>query len=320
MLTKIVKKLIGTRFGGGPECSISDKIIFSNKDCLSGFLDAFMGVVVIQNHRYIRKWGEDNLLLSQDRVIINKKSKYISLGPYPKKMLEDISQILNIFDIYSYIYREIWWKGKKSNNYSYYLTIRNNQTKKLANILNLKINQKQELLKIIKNHDFKYDLCKSENKIPNIINNKIIFESRNGRFKNIYFDKIKTIEEVINTTEFVYDLTVEDTRTFNIYNRLCLNDTFHFAGVGSKSKVTSSGVPRLKQILSNSQVKQASMTIYVNQRYVKYNSNVKSMLNQKKKIIDLKNNLEIIYFKDIIKSSQICTNFMNLDNEMIKNI
>ena len=63
------------------------------------------------------------------------------------------------------------------------------------------------------------------------------------------FDKIKKIDEVQNTTKYAFDLTVKDTRNFNIYNGLACRDTFHFAGVSAKSNVTR-GVPRIEEILS----------------------------------------------------------------------
>ena len=88
-------------------------------------------------------------------------------------------------------------------------------------------------------------------------------EPRDNRFENIYFDKIKSIEEVANPTKYVYDLTVETTRNFNTYNGLCIKDTFHYAGVASKSNVTR-GVPRIEEILSLSEnPKNPSCTIYL---------------------------------------------------------
>ena len=48
-------------------------------------------------------------------------------------------------------------------------------------------------------------------------------------------------------------------------------NTFHFAGVGSKSNVTS-GVPRLKELLHISKnIKSPSITIYLRMKYSKYN-------------------------------------------------
>ena len=61
-----------------------------------------------------------------------------------------------------------------------------------------------------------------------------------------------------------YDLTVADTRNFDCFNGLCVRDTFHNAGVSSKSNVTR-GVPRIEQILRlTKNMKRNSMTIFLN--------------------------------------------------------
>jgi 3,4-dihydroxy 2-butanone 4-phosphate synthase/GTP cyclohydrolase II len=60
--------------------------------------------------------------------------------------------------------------------------------------------------------------------------------------------KIISIEEVSNTSDYAYDLTVEDTRNFDCMNGLCVRDTFHLSGVATKSNVTR-GVPRIEEIL-----------------------------------------------------------------------
>jgi DNA-directed RNA polymerase II subunit RPB1 len=73
-------------------------------------------------------------------------------------------------------------------------------------------------------------------------------ELRDGRCEDLEFDKIVSIEEVSNTTEYAYDLTVEDTRNFDCMNGLCVRDTFHLSGVATKANVTR-GVPRIEEIL-----------------------------------------------------------------------
>lgn len=83
---------------------------------------------------------------------------------------------------------------------------------------------------------------------PNEVNGIVTMESRDGRCIDLEFDKVVSIEEVPNTTPYAYDLTVEDTRNFDCINGLNLRDTFHSAGVASKSNVTR-GVPRIEEIL-----------------------------------------------------------------------
>jgi len=228
---------------------ISDKIVFSNKECLKGFLDAYIG-------------GDG---------AVDAKSKSISMSSVSKKMLIDVQQMLNILGIYSFIKK---YKKQESNNRGtlsenihqmYYLHVTNRQAQKLAQILNTRIDYKIANTKIILEHTFKYDVNEKHLTIPNEINGKIVVEYRTkDKYIDVLFDKVKNIEEVSNTTNYAYDLTVADTRNFNIYNGITQKDTFHFAGVASKSNVTR-GVPRIEEILSlSSEPKNPSLTVYLN--------------------------------------------------------
>ena len=82
-------------------------------------------------------------------------------------------------------------------------------------------------------------------------------------FPDVRFDKIVSIEEIPNPTEWMYDFTVEETRTFIIENGMALFDTFHTAGSGvaMKANVTR-GVPRIEELLSITEnPKNSSLTI-----------------------------------------------------------
>ena len=230
---------------------ISDKIIFSNKECLKGFLDAYIG-------------GDGS---------IDVKSKSIIMGSVSKQMLIDVQQILNNLGIYSFIKK---CKKQESNNRGtlsenihqmYTLLVRNKQVQKLAQILNTKVEYKIINTQILREHIYHrdYEINRNYLMIPNEIEGELVFENRtDDKYINVLFDKIKTIEEVPNTTNYAYDLTIAETRTFNIYNGLALFDTFHFAGVASKSNVTR-GVPRIEEILSlSSEPKNPSLTVYLN--------------------------------------------------------
>lgn len=72
------------------------------------------------------------------------------------------------------------------------------------------------------------------------------FSSVLERERDVYFDPIVSIEYVKGTTEYVYDLTVEKTRNFQLFNGLNCRDTFHKAGASEKGM--TSGVPRFKEI------------------------------------------------------------------------
>ena len=281
MLTRIIETLCG-RYSLGK--FIHSKIVYSNKDCLKGFLDAYIG-------------GDGS---------IHKIQKSINIVSVSKDLIWDVHQILNIFDIYSSVYiMKKCSTDKVFPNYitcnenikqPYQINITNNQAKKLANLLNIKIKHKQEALQLIINNNFKYEYNKNNLTIPNIVDNECIMELRDDRFENIYFDKIKSIEEVPNPTNYVYDLTVETTRNFNTYNGVCLNDTFHFAGVASKSNVTR-GVPRIEEILSLSDnPKSLSCTIYLN-KLDSYDQN---------KAKEYISKIENTKLRSIVESIEIC--------------
>ena len=265
---------------------ISDKIIFSNKECLKGFLDAYIG-------------GDG---------CVSKKGNFIFMSSVSKKLLIDVQQILNILNIYSHI-----TMAKMSENtrfkvvhQCYDLKVNNNQSKKLAGILNIKLQYKQDNLNAILTHEYMYEINKNYLTVPNEIDGTIVFEPRTGEScVDVLFDKIKSIEEVPNTTKYAYDLTIKDTRTFNIYNGLALEDTFHFAGVSSKSNVTR-GVPRIEEILSlSSEPKNPSLTVYLKPEDE----------NEREKAQSIMYMLEHTKLEEIVSSIDICfdpDNFISL--------
>ena len=71
---------------------------------------------------------------------------------------------------------------------------------------------------------------------------------KSKELNDVMLDDIVSIVEIPNDRPYVYDLTVEDTRIFQSFTGLALNDTFHLSGVAEKSNVTR-GVPRLNEIL-----------------------------------------------------------------------
>jgi DNA-directed RNA polymerase II subunit RPB1 len=113
-------------------------------------------------------------------------------------------------------------------------------------------------------------------------------------------------DEIINIeyytpcqTNFVYDFTVPVHQTFMtdygviVHNTL---NTFHFAGVASKSNVTR-GVPRIEELLSLSdKLKNPSITIHLN----------KEDETQKDKAQSIMYMLEHTKLKEIVKSIEVC--------------
>jgi DNA-directed RNA polymerase beta' subunit len=190
---------------------VLDKIVFSNRQCVLGFLDAFID-------------GSSRVNINENQIeIVSVSHSLLTIVQLMLKNLGIISQ-MNCDSLDEYT-----------------LIASNGQSKKLAQILKTKHSQLLE-------QTFKYDYCKSDLKIPNEVNGEIIMELRDGRCEDLEFDKIVSIEEVSNTTDYAYDLTVEDTRNFDCMNGLCVRDTFHLAGVATKSNVTR-GVPRIEEIL-----------------------------------------------------------------------
>jgi DNA-directed RNA polymerase II subunit RPB1 len=233
---------------------------------------------------------------------IDKRDKSIIIASVSKELLIDVQQILNILDVYSFITKptkqEYNNRGTLSENIHqiYTLFVRNNQAKKLASMLNIKLKYKQDNLQLILNNTPKYDINKNATIIPNEINGQIVLEKRGDAYPGVIFDSIKSIEEVPNTTNYAYDLTILDTRTFNIYNGLALFDTFHFAGVASKSNVTR-GVPRIEEILSlSASIKNPSLTVYLKQ----------DEQTDKDKASTIQYTLEHTKLQEIVKSVEIC--------------
>jgi DNA-directed RNA polymerase beta' subunit len=260
---------------------VSDKIIFSNKECQLGFMDAYIG-------------GDGT---------VGRKSRTISMSSVSKNLLIDVQQIMNCLGVYSHIYK---CKKRESNNRGtlpenihqpYMLNVCGEQNKILAAMLNIKIGYKQENLVEILKHEHTFYIHENATKIPNEVDGEIEFEERTpDNYSTLLFDEIKSIEEVPNTTNYAYDLTILETRTFVTYNGLAMEDTFHFAGVASKSNVTR-GVPRIEEILSlSSEPKNPSLTVYLNEEDSTQKDKAKSIMYM----------LEHTKLQEIVKSVEIC--------------
>jgi DNA-directed RNA polymerase beta' subunit len=266
---------------------ISPMIVFSNKECILGFLDAYIG-------------GDGSISKK-----INKSGSIrisdIKMWSSSKELLTDVRLMLRNLGVSSSIYKI---PTRKENTYkiqhkkqSYSLDVKNMQSKKLASLLSLTIKDKQDRLDLLLKQDyFKYEYSLEDLKVPNIVDGVLIMEDRSDRFVDIEFDQIVSIEEVSNTTNYAYDLTVEDTRNFDCYNGLCLRDTFHLSGVSSKSNVTR-GVPRIEEILRlTKNPKNPSLTIHLKPLDE----------GEQDKATKYANMLQHTKLVDVIKSVQIC--------------
>jgi DNA-directed RNA polymerase beta' subunit len=87
-------------------------------------------------------------------------------------------------------------------------------------------------------------------------------KARKRRKCSIESDPIVKIECCGSTHEYVYDLTVADTRNMVTASGLAVRDTFHNSGVSSKTNVTL-GVPRLNELINCSKtIKTPSMKLF----------------------------------------------------------
>ena len=116
----------------------------------------------------------------------------------------------------------------------------------------------------------------------------------------VIWDEVVNIEIYTpDQKEYVYDFTVPANQTFMtdygiiVHNTL---NTFHFAGVSSKSNVTR-GVPRIEEILSlSSEPKNPSLTIYMKPEDQTEREKAQSIMYM----------LENTNMKEIVKSMEIC--------------
>ena len=117
---------------------------------------------------------------------------------------------------------------------------------------------------------------------------------------NVIWDEIISIEITTpSQMDFVYDFTVPGNQTFMtdygviVHNTL---NTFHFAGVASKSNVTR-GVPRIEEILSlSSDPKNPSLTVFLKQEDETSKERAQSIMYM----------LEHTRLEEIVKSIEIC--------------
>jgi DNA-directed RNA polymerase beta' subunit len=117
-------------------------------------------------------------------------------------------------------------------------------------------------------------------------------------FPDVRFDKIVSIEEIPNPTEWMYDFTVEETRTFIVENGMAVYDTFHTAGSGvaMKANVTR-GVPRIEELLSITEnPKNSSLTICLKKDEETDCERAKELIAQ----------IELTQLSELVESVSIC--------------
>ena len=169
---------------------------------------------------------------------VNERDGYIVASSASERLLHGISFLLSYFGIFG---RFGGTQAKQNNvgskniKYSHTLSIRNGFAQKFAKNIQLTDGGKQQKLQtVILKKEYKYLCGRSQEEYP--------------QERDVYFDKIVSVEYVEATTGLVYDFTVTKTRNFNLFNGLVLRDTFHKAGSGEKTATT--GVPRVEEMLN----------------------------------------------------------------------
>jgi DNA-directed RNA polymerase beta' subunit len=276
---------------------VSPTIVFSNRECIMGFLDAYIG-------------GDGSVSKHTNQGGSTRISDMKMWSTSPA-LLTDVMVMLKNVGVSSHIYKIPERKPSEHKiqhrRPSYSLNVKNQQSQKLAQLLHLQVPEKQMRLDELKTQDyFKYEYSLEDQSLPNTVNGEIVMEPREGRMTDLEFDEIISIEEVVNPTKYAYDLTVEDTRNFDLYNGLCLRDTFHHTGISSKTNVTR-GVPRIEEILRlTKNPKNPSMTVYLHPLEESDNdkaNNYTVMITHTKLV-------------DVVKMIQICFDPMERTSEM----
>ena len=145
----------------------------------------------------------------------------------------------------------------------------------------------------------KYYNIFNEHPEKNLIQNELLLIEQ-AVTSTVMWDEIINIELYTpEQTNYVYDFTVPSNQTFMtdygviVHNTL---NTFHFAGVASKSNVTR-GVPRIEEILSlSSDIKNPSLSIYLKPEDE----------TQKEKAHTIMYMLEHTRLEEIVKSIEVC--------------
>jgi DNA-directed RNA polymerase II subunit RPB1 len=203
---------------------------------------------------------------------VSKKSGYITVTSVSNELLTRFSTLLARYGIFGRISSHM----PPLNNFNsvrkaYTYTIPTHYSKVFAETFPLSMDYKQDIL------DYHFNLMEKGN---------ITHLDTTGE---VVWDAIVSIKEVVPMKGKVYDFTVEKTRNFMTHSCHILRDTFHLAGVASKSNVTR-GVPRLKELLKVTQNPKAmSLTI----------SLLPEFANNKTKAREVAQELELTLLRDM---------------------
>ena len=260
LLTRLLTQLCNT---GSENKKVPEFAYLANKECQRGIIDGYFS-------------GDG---------YVNKKDGSVDVSSISKDLITGISFILYYFGIVGKMSSYQTKKnniGSKNIKKAYRLLISNGFAQEFARNFTMTEPNKQERLQNItlkKNYVYLYGRSQTD------------FSD----FKtDIVFDKIVSIDFVKSTTDYVYDFTIEKTRTFLIYNGLNLYDTFHACGLSVKTVVV--GVPRFSELLNATKSpKMVNCLIYLNNDY-KEISDIRNALG---------NSMTDITFRKLVKSYEL---------------
>jgi intein/homing endonuclease len=203
---------------------------------------------------------------------IEKRSGSVHATSVSKDLLTRFSTLFARYGIFARISSHMPEQGKfDSVRMAYTLTLPAHYSKLFADTFPLSLEYKQDIL------DYHFGLMTK------------VQESLREMTGEVIWDPIKSIKEINPIKEKVYDFTVKDTKNFMTYSCHLVRDTFHLAGVASKSNVTR-GVPRLKELLKVTQnPKAVSLTIPLKKEYQ----------NSKAKAREVSQELELTLLRDM---------------------
>lgn len=124
--------------------------------------------------------------------------------------------------------------------------------------------------------------------------------------QHVFYDRIVSVEPIHKYDDYVYDLTIADTKTFSLLDGLLCYDTFHTTGLTVKTVVT--GVPRFLELMNTTrEPKSANCQIVI-----KKTNDINSILSIRNMIGDKLRHLtltKLMYEYEIIKYSDIKHNW-----------
>jgi DNA-directed RNA polymerase beta' subunit len=244
---------------------------------------------------------------------VDKSRGCLSATSVSKGLLQDVQQILTRFDISSNL-RSQGVPVKDHYLQGYILYVNTGNVARFNKLVHLTVEYKQERLDngqrvqrefTYGRHDIIPDVMLSmgtitvhRDKVAALLRSTTNADDRKVleqiMDENIVYDEIVSIEEVPNEGRtHVYDLTVEGTRNFNIFNGLAQKDTFHLSGVANKGM---QGVPRLKELMSVSKnIKTPCMEIHLRRPYSQSLEAAKAIVSE----------IQTTRFKDLVLRSRI---------------